>query len=434
MSYIGQAPGLGQRSLNRFVASAGQTTFSGPDANGYPLGYTPGMVDVFLNSGLVSPPNYTATDGSTIVFNRALSSDDEVQILAQAPFSPANTYTMSQADALYTKRRNRIIDPGMRVSQENGNNLLTLASGSPQFPSDGFLAYRQGATGGATAQRVAVQTPGGSPYRLRMTVTAANASPGTTDQLVFQTMIEGVDIADLRLGTITPRTVAIRLGCRSSVAGTFGVAVLNGVGTRSWVGSVTIAQGEVGQDVIKSVTLQADQTGTWDSSNGRGLSVYVTLCAGSGVQGVAGWQAGAVIATASCTNLMATNGATFDLFDVGLYDVTGLQSGVIPPFELGSYAEDLLKCQRYYEQIGAGVVATTGGVGGFYSSRVCYKATKRVAPSVSLVSPVTNSNVAGNIYVDSSVNYADGFNSTIQANAANTTCYAFGIFAANARL
>lgn len=384
MSYIGQAPGLGQRVSFRFVATAGQTTFSGNDAQGYPLGYTPGLVDMYVAGRLLSEPDYTAADGSTITIAQALDAGQEVRVLAQAPFSPANTYTMGQADAAFTRRRNRIIDPGMRVSQEQGNSALSLAtSGTVYYPSDSIMAVRSGATGAATAQRVALTTPGGSPYRVRFTVTTANAAPAAGDFAQLLTRIEGLDVADLKFGTAAPRTIALRLGVRSSVAGAFAVAVRNGALNRSYIGSVAIAAGEVGADVVKTVILVGDTAGTWATDTGIGLDVSVNLCAGTTFQGVAGWQAGNFLAPASATNLMATANATFDLFDVGLYDVTGLQAGVIPPFELDAYPVDLAKCQRYFSVVAANARFSATGASQVSETPIYFPVPMRINPSAS---------------------------------------------------
>lgn len=427
MSYIGQAPGLGQRTAFRFVAVAGQTTFSGPDAQGYPMGYTPRLVDVYLNGRLLSEPDYTAADGSTIILGQGLTAGDELRVLAQAPFSPANTYTMAQADS-FQRRRNRIIDPGMLVSQENGNNAVSPATGGLVYGSDSFTLYRYGATGAASLQRTALKTPGGSPYRLRTTVTAANPSPGAGDSLLLGTKIEGIDVADLGFGTAYAKTIAIRFGCRASVAGTYGVSVRNSGYNRYFTSAISIAPNEVGIDVVKSVTLTGDTTGAWSTDNATGLEVMICLLAGPNGQSVGGsWVGVATYGTASQTNLMATNGATFDLFDVGLYDVTGLQQGVIPPFELGSFSSEYTKCLRYYES-GALLIQNPGAAGSTMLAPTTFSAPKRVSPTVS-------TSINGSASLNAlNVNYVNVLNVGFQITISGQSGYAGFSYVANARL
>ena len=50
-----------------YNATAGQTSFSGSDANSLTLAYTAGSIQVFLNGVFLTAEDYTATDGTTIV-------------------------------------------------------------------------------------------------------------------------------------------------------------------------------------------------------------------------------------------------------------------------------------------------------------------------------------------------------------------------------
>ena len=85
-----------------FVATAGQTTFTGNDANGLALTYIAGGVIVALNGVVLRPgDDFTATNGSSIVLTSAAALNDELQAFAFASFDIANTYTQAQADAKY---------------------------------------------------------------------------------------------------------------------------------------------------------------------------------------------------------------------------------------------------------------------------------------------------------------------------------------------
>ena len=88
----------------RFVASGGETTESGADANGAVLAYTPGAELVVLNgSTLVRGQDYTATNGTTITgLSPALVANDVLEVFSFIAFSVANTYTQSQVDGLIT--------------------------------------------------------------------------------------------------------------------------------------------------------------------------------------------------------------------------------------------------------------------------------------------------------------------------------------------
>jgi len=86
----------------RFVASGGETTISGVDANGATLAYTAGLEQVILNGAvLVRGQDYTATNGTSITgLSPALVASDVLEVFSFIAFTVANTYTQSQVDGL----------------------------------------------------------------------------------------------------------------------------------------------------------------------------------------------------------------------------------------------------------------------------------------------------------------------------------------------
>ena len=87
-----------------YVATAGQTTFSGPDANALTLAYIAGGLIVSLNGVVLrSGDDYTATNGTSIVLTVAAALNDELNAYAFSSFNVANTYTQAQSDAKYAQ-------------------------------------------------------------------------------------------------------------------------------------------------------------------------------------------------------------------------------------------------------------------------------------------------------------------------------------------
>jgi len=88
----------------RFVASGGETTISGADANGAVLAYTAGLEQVVLNGAvLVRGHDYTATNGTSITgLSPALVASDVLEVFSFIAFTVANTYTQSQVDGFVT--------------------------------------------------------------------------------------------------------------------------------------------------------------------------------------------------------------------------------------------------------------------------------------------------------------------------------------------
>ena len=91
MSYLGQAPGLGEAERFIFTASGSETSVTADD-NGVLINYTVGQVSVYLNGvKLVMGTDFTATNGSTIAGLAALTASDVVEVIALSTFSPADT-------------------------------------------------------------------------------------------------------------------------------------------------------------------------------------------------------------------------------------------------------------------------------------------------------------------------------------------------------
>jgi hypothetical protein len=70
------------RTLFKYTATSGQTTFSGSDANGNTLAYSTGNFDVFLNGVLLDATDFTASNGTSVVLASAAAADDILSVLA----------------------------------------------------------------------------------------------------------------------------------------------------------------------------------------------------------------------------------------------------------------------------------------------------------------------------------------------------------------
>jgi hypothetical protein len=97
----------------KYVATGGETTISGADANGLTLSYTAGKENVYLNGVLlVRATDYTATTGTSITALTALTVNDILEIIAFTPFESANAINST----LFTAK---------------GDILIATAAGTP---------------------------------------------------------------------------------------------------------------------------------------------------------------------------------------------------------------------------------------------------------------------------------------------------------------
>mgnify|MGYP003121697560 CR=1 FL=1 len=103
MPYIGKAPKNSVRSRFTYQATAGQTSFSGSDANALTLSYSDSLyMDVYQNGVMLKAgTDYTATTGTTVVLVSSASANDVVEMVVYDVFDVADSYTKTQADTRY---------------------------------------------------------------------------------------------------------------------------------------------------------------------------------------------------------------------------------------------------------------------------------------------------------------------------------------------
>jgi len=127
MAYIGKSSNFAVR--NRFVyqATAGQTSFSGSDADSKTLTYTDSLyMDVYQNGVLLKPgTDYTATTGTTVVLVTGASLNDVVEMVVYDVFGVADSYTKSQSDTRYPFKGN---DSIIRLNGQTISADITIDS------------------------------------------------------------------------------------------------------------------------------------------------------------------------------------------------------------------------------------------------------------------------------------------------------------------
>ena len=269
-------------------------------------------------------------------------------------------------------KKNYVVNGAMMISQENGSTAVAAGF----YPVDQFATATAVTTAVFNTQQVALLTPAGSPNRIRLIVTTADAAVAAGDLVFLYTRLEGARVADLAFGYASARTVTIQFGVKAP-AGTYGVSLFNAAQNRCRVETYVISAGEANTDVVKSVTFPGDTTGTWLTDTGIGIELRWALMAGISYQTPAGiWGSSNAISTSGQFNMMA--GGAFELFDVSL-----TEGSVAPPFTVTDPASELALCARYYETIGQyqsnGYGVASVGNFGFV---VWYTAAKRAIPTV----------------------------------------------------
>ena len=273
--------------------------------------------------------------------------------------------------------RNRIINGAMVIDQRNAGASVTPTTGV--YTLDRWLAAAYSASSKFSVQQNAgsVTPPVGFTNYLGVTSLSAY-SVSASDFLCLIHSIEGYNIADLGWGTANAKTVTLSFWVRSSLTGTFGGALANQDGSRSYPFSYTISTSNTWEQ--KSITIAGETSGTWLTTNGLGLTIRFGLGVGSTYLGTAGaWAtSGNYFSATGATSVVGTNGATFYITGVQLEVGTTSTS-----FDYRPYGTELALCQRYYETGITGAGSRSSDNYGVYAG--VFKVTKRANPTVTYV-------------------------------------------------
>jgi len=265
--------------------------------------------------------------------------------------------------------KNRIINGGMTFDQRNAGASVT-ATGSP-FSVDRWQAIVSQASKFTIQQNAGSITPPAG-FTNYVGVTSSSAySVLTNDYFILNQTVEGFNIADLGWGTANAKTITISFWVRSSLTGTFGLALSNQDWNYSYPASYTISVANTWE--YKTVTIAGPTAGTWNTNNNGGVRVQFGLGVGSTYNGTAGsWAAAQYLGTTGATSVVGTNGATFY--------ITGVQLEVgstATSFDYRPITTELALCQRYYTQSTA-----TYTVLNTDNTFVVFKTTMRATPTV----------------------------------------------------
>jgi hypothetical protein len=318
------------------------------------------------------------------------------QILDAAGGNTATINGMTPTAQSLQGFRNRIINGNMVIDQRN-------AGASVNNSTVAVYSVDRWATYGPTSSRFSVQQNAGSvtpPSGFRNYLGAASlaaTSLGSSDDYIIYQNIEGFNAADLGFGAAGASSVTLSFWVRSSLTGTFGGALQAAAATRSYVFSYVISAANTWE--YKTVTIAGDTTGTWNTTNGVGISVALSLGSGTGKSTTAGsWVNGNFNGVTGGVSVVGTNGATFY--------ITGVQleaGSVATPFERRDYGRELIMCQRYFEKSfmqdtapangasSTALLTETNTTRGYSSGSttldgflVPYKVTKRANPTLTL--------------------------------------------------
>jgi len=267
--------------------------------------------------------------------------------------SPSITFSDGSAQTSATRPfLNRIINGGQVIDQRNAGAAVTISSNGSSYLTDRFRADAP-VDQSMTFQQQTSVIPTGFSYALK--ATAGTATTTATNQPLLAQFIEGFNMADFGFGTANAKTITLSFWVRSSLTGTFGVCFENNNADRGYIASYTINSANTFE--YKTITIAGDTSGTWETTNQRGLAVFFDLGFGTTYSSAAStaW-ANVERGLTGGVKLAANTGAT--------WYVTGIQLEVgstATSFDYRPYGTELMLCQRYYYGLsGSGIPIMIG--------------------------------------------------------------------------
>ena len=253
------------------------------------------------------------------------------------------------ADAGGLTGRNLIINGAMQVAQR-GTSFSSLSASA--YTCDRWQLQVAGAGRGTVTQESSGGPVGFKDNFLRVTVATADSSVASSDMQVLKQVIEGHVAAFTDAGTSDAQPLTLSFYVRSSVTGTFSATLyinFNSPSAVSYPAEYTISSANTWEK--KTITFPAFTTSstlaTSGYTTGEFYQVRFALMAGSDKTGTANqWNSANDFASTNQTNLFATSSAT--------WDITGVQLELgekATPFEHRSFADELLRCERYFSVV-----------------------------------------------------------------------------------
>lgn len=265
--------------------------------------------------------------------------------------------------------RNLIINGAMQVAQRGTSESAVNTAGYKTIDRM-RLSMASLTTAQFTHEQVS-DAPAGFSYSLKLTTTTAEGSVGAQDALrPVEYRIEGQDLQQLQYGTANAKSLTLSFYVKSSEAGTYGVTLYRDEATdRQISATYSIAAGEIGQWVYRTITFLGDTGSAITNDNTARFYIYWHTGAGSDYTSTdsTSWgnYTGSGFAFGNAVNLQNILNST--------WQITGVQLEIgskATPFEHRSYGDELARCDRYcqvyrwpnqYENICFGG-ATAGGV------------------------------------------------------------------------
>ena len=192
--------------------------------------------------------------------------------------------------------------------------------------------------------------------------TTAQGSLGSAAYIQHRQSIEGQNLQLLKKGTSNAEKITIAFWVKATKTGTNILELFDNTNNRQVSKAYTVSSSDTWEK--KVVNFPADTSGALANNNSGALNVQFYLGAGSNLSSgtlsetwTAYTNADRAVGQVNHADSTSNN---FYITGVQL-EVGEFSSTTLPPFQFEDFGDNLARCQRYYNMLASGAVATTNG-------------------------------------------------------------------------
>jgi hypothetical protein len=350
--------------------------------------------------------NRGAGSGGTGIATAAAATN--VVIHGNRGYSNAGTFQLFGAvywpnvDVKEPPAPNLLLNGGLDLDQANEGASIAASAGGNTFTADGWKTNASDSSSGDTIQQI-TDAPQGAQHSIKLTVGTGSGAVTAAQFFRLAQWIEANNLRTIGFGTPNAQPLSLSLQVKSSVTGTFGVAIENNARNRSYALNCTVSQAATWTPC--SWTIPGDTSSGWTlTGTGIGMILQLSASCGSNFQGTAGqWNAGEIECTGGQTQLTQVSGATLQISNVKL-EVSPNPT----PFVAPDVGAELQRAQRLYAKTlpqgtkpaqngglaGALCAAAASTTAGTWSVYWPYRVEMRVSPTITTYNPAAaNANI-----------------------------------------
>ena len=307
-------------------------------------------------------------DGSSPTTAVTIASTGTVTFAKQPSFPDANP-----------SQSNNYIYNGDTSLSQRANLVSNIGNGDSGYHvQDRWSIQEGGSVGGELEMSRATEVPNGFQYSMKFNCTTAESSLAADESWRFEQRLEGQDLYAWKKGTADALPVTMSFWVNATKTGTNIVRLYDNNNVRHIAKSYTVNSSNTWE--YKTITYAGDTTGIFNRDNGTSLQILFYLAAGSN------FTSGTLATSWEANN--AANGAVGQVNNLDStsnnFHITGIQlelGSVATEFQNETYAENLLRCQRYYQVLSVNEADGSTNNTKYYTT-LPFATSMRAAPSI----------------------------------------------------